>query len=463
MKKITLLFAILKIPVDFLMILLAGIIAYFLRFTPFFTQLKPIYFSLNLRDFLLFLVLADFLTILILALSGLYQVKKIKAVEESSRILVATAAALLVINFSTYLSQNFFVSRFILLVSWFLGVVFLIVGRGILTTIQSFLVRKYKIGLNKIVLVGNGTATQILKHYIRNNPALGYRIVKNFRKLNLQKIEKEMAHLQIDDLILCKADATKKQILALFNLCSQKSVNFRFVPTNFQALTAGLEMETLAGLPLLEAKRTPLEGWRRIVKRIFDLIFGSLFLVLLTPVFLIVPFLIKWDSEGPIFARIPHRVGKGGSIFFMYKFRSMIKGADKIKKELLKFNEREKGKGPLFKMKNDPRITKIGKFLRKYRIDEFPQLINVLKGEMSLVGPRAHEVAEVAKYRKNHKIVFAIKPGITGLAQISGSSDLPFDEENKLDLYYIEHWSLWLDIKILIKTFLFVFTDRSAC
>ena len=412
---------------------------------------------------MLFLVLADFLTILILALSGLYQVKKIKAVEESSRILVATAAALLVINFSTYLSQNFFVSRFILLVSWFLGVVFLIVGRGILTTIQSFLVRKYKIGLNKIVLVGNGTATQILKHYIRNNPALGYRIVKNFRKLNLQKIEKEMAHLQIDDLILCKADATKKQILALFNLCSQKSVNFRFVPTNFQALTAGLEMETLAGLPLLEAKRTPLEGWRRIVKRIFDLIFGSLFLVLLTPVFLIVPFLIKWDSEGPIFARIPHRVGKGGSIFFMYKFRSMIKGADKIKKELLKFNEREKGKGPLFKMKNDPRITKIGKFLRKYRIDEFPQLINVLKGEMSLVGPRAHEVAEVAKYRKNHKIVFAIKPGITGLAQISGSSDLPFDEENKLDLYYIEHWSLWLDIKILIKTFLFVFTDRSAC
>jgi len=139
----------------------------------------------------------------------------------------------------------------------------------------------------------------------------------------------------------------------------------------------------------------------------------------------------------------------------------MIKGAEALKKKLLKYNERRDG--PLFKIKRDPRITRIGRILRKFRLDELPQLINVIKGEMSLVGPRPHQPDEIARYEKHHKRVLLIKSGITGLAQISGSSDLPFEEEVKLDTYYIENWSLKKDIYILLKTFLVLFIDRSAC
>jgi len=463
MKKSLFIYSALKIPLDFLMILLAGISAYFLRFAPVFTRIKPILFNLTLREYFLFLVLGGVFSLIVFALAGLYQTKPLRSIEEFFRVLVATAATLLVITFSAFLSQTYFESRFILIGTWVLAALLVPIGRGILRYIRHTLARKYGIGLNRVVVIGNNEITKEIKRHIQKNPALGYRLIKTYRKLNLDRLEKEINKDEVDDILLGNSHPTKEQVIRLFNLCSQKSINFRFVPTNFQALTAGLEMETLGGFPLLEAKRTPIEGWRRVVKRIFDLSLSIVLFILLSPVFLVVSLLIKFDSEGPVFARMPHRVGRGGEIFFMYKFRSMIKNAQHLKKDLMRLNEREKGKGPLFKLKNDPRVTKIGKVLRKYRIDEFPQLINVIKGEMSLVGPRAHETKEVELYRKDHKAVFAIKPGITGLAQISGSSDLPFDEENKLDLYYIEHWSLWLDIKILIKTFIFMFIDRSAC
>jgi len=463
MKKTSFVFSALKLPLDFLMIVLAGISAYFLRFAPIFTKIKPILFTLTLETYFPFLIFGALFSLIVFALTGLYQVKQLRPIEEFFRVLVASAASLLVINFFAYLSQALFESRFILIITWILSAIFIPIGRGFLRRLRHHLAQNYAIGLNKVVIIGDNEITKKIRKYIKQNPILGYRIVRLYKKLNLEKIEKEIDNNSVDDIILGNSRPTKTQITELFNLCSQKSINFRFVPTNFQALTAGLEMETLGGFPLLEAKRTPLEGWRKIVKRIFDLIFGIIFFIFLLPIFLIVPFFIKWNSKGPILAKMPHRIGQGEEVFFMYKFRSMIKGADKMKKDLMKLNEREKGKGPLFKLRKDPRVTKVGRILRKYRIDEFPQIINVLKGEMSLVGPRAHEIKEVAKYRKQHKAVFAIKPGITGLAQINGSSDLPFDEENKLDLYYIEHWSLWLDVKILIKTSVFVFSDRSAC
>jgi len=463
MKKSTFLYNVLKLPMDFLMILLAGTMAYLLRFAPIFVKIKPIFFELALRDYFSYLIFGALFTVILFALSGLYKLKQAKGVEEFFKVVVATAASMLVINFSAYLSQAFFESRFILIATWLLGILFIGLGRLALSFTKHHLAKKYGIGLNRVVLIGDNSLTLDIKNQIKNNPVLGYRIIKTFKKVDLVRLEKELDRGSVDDLILTNSHPSKRQTMELFNLCSQKSINFRFVPTNFQALTAGLEMETLAGFPLLEAKRTPIEGWRRIVKRIFDFIFGSIFFILLSPIFIAVAIAIKWDTKGPIFARMPHRVGRGEEIFFMYKFRSMITGAKDMKHDLMKLNEREKGKGPLFKMKNDPRITKVGRFIRKFRIDEFPQLINVIKGDLSLVGPRAHEINEVAKYMKHHKAVLVIKPGITGLAQISGSSDLAFDEENKLDLYYIEHWSLWLDIKILIKTFVFMFADRSAC
>ncbi len=155
------------------------------------------------------------------------------------------------------------------------------------------------------------------------------------------------------------------------------------------------------------------------------------------------------DSAGTVFVKL-ERIGERGKTFKLYKFRSMVQNAHRMKESLSEYNERKDG--PLFKIKNDPRITRFGGVLRKISFDELPQLYNVLKGEMSLVGPRPHEPQEVARYSKHHKQLLTIKPGITGLAQISGRSKLSFEEESKLDIYYIENWSLGFDFQIIIKT-----------
>ena len=177
--------------------------------------------------------------------------------------------------------------------------------------------------------------------------------------------------------------------------------------------------------------------------------------------------IIKLDSRGPVFfsrrddGSYLYRVGEGGTPFKYFKFRSMIPNSDSMRyKELADLNIR--GEGPMVKIKDDPRVTRFGKVIRRWSIDELPELFLVFMGRMSLVGPRPHLPEEVAKYENYHRKTLTIKPGITGLAQVSGRSDLPFDEEAKLDIYYIENWSLLLDISILFKTPLAVFKHRAA-
>jgi len=187
--------------------------------------------------------------------------------------------------------------------------------------------------------------------------------------------------------------------------------------------------------------------------------FSFLFLIILLPLFLIIVFIIKIDSKGQIFYG-SKRVGAKGRIIKIWKFRSMVQNAERLKKKLLSQNERQDG--PLFKMDYDPRVTRVGKFIRKWSIDELPQFFNILQGDMSLVGPRPHEPNEVAEYEKHHKKLLNIKPGVTGMAQVSGRSDLEFEEEVKLDTFYIENWSLWIDLIILIKTPFVVLLRRGA-
>lgn len=205
------------------------------------------------------------------------------------------------------------------------------------------------------------------------------------------------------------------------------------------------------------------QTYKKFLKRFLDIVLSLILIILFLPLALVIAILIKLDSSGPIFADVPERVGENGKKFKMYKFRSMIVNAhyllrtDKRFKKL--YEEYQRGN---YKLKDDPRVTKIGRFIRKHSLDEIPQLFNVLKGEMSLVGPRPHEPEEVARYDRHQKQLLTIKPGITGLAQISGRSNLPFDEEAKLDIYYMENWSLSFDLQILIKTIPVVLGRRSA-
>lgn len=194
------------------------------------------------------------------------------------------------------------------------------------------------------------------------------------------------------------------------------------------------------------------------IKRLIDLaggVIGTALLILLTP---IIGIAIKLDSPGPIFVKLD-RVSLGKRITIL-KFRSMIKDADKLKTDLKQLNERKDG--PFFKIKNDPRITRVGKIIRKFRLDEFPQFLGVLTGELSLVGPRPHEPGEVALYPKEFHHIFHAKAGITGLSQVSGASSLSFSQELERDGWYLKHQSLWLDIKIIGKTIAIIFTDPSA-
>jgi exopolysaccharide biosynthesis polyprenyl glycosylphosphotransferase len=202
------------------------------------------------------------------------------------------------------------------------------------------------------------------------------------------------------------------------------------------------------GMPLLRVSAPAFTGVRRVAKGIFDRVAATMIGLLLLPALLVLGFLIKLDSRGPVFY-LQRRVGKDGRTFTMVKFRTMVRDADKLRTELLSANE---GHGLLFKMREDPRITRTGRWMRRYSVDELPQLLNVITGSMSLVGPRPPLPEETRKYGPDVRRRLLVKPGLTGLWQVSGRSDLPWDEAVRLDLRYVEDWSLALDALILWKT-----------
>lgn len=193
-------------------------------------------------------------------------------------------------------------------------------------------------------------------------------------------------------------------------------------------------------------------------KRIFDLIVAILGLVLILPFIPFIALAIKVDSKGPVIVKL-HRVSEGKDIL-VYKFRSMVENAETLKESLADLNERKDG--PLFKIKNDPRLTTTGKWLRKFRLDEFPQLINVLKGELAIVGPRPREPKEAVQYPTEYRDILKLRQGVTGLSQVSGASSLPFMRELELDQSYARNITFWGDLKILIKTILILFFDPTA-
>ncbi|MBI4359777.1 MAG: sugar transferase [Candidatus Jacksonbacteria bacterium] len=216
----------------------------------------------------------------------------------------------------------------------------------------------------------------------------------------------------------------------------------------FTASLTRVDMEAIAGFPFISIRRTPLQGWGKERKRVMDIAVSAFAIILCFIPACVIAICVKITSKGPIFVRLT-RVGEGGKQFTLYKFRSMVRDAEKLKPELMEKNER---KGPLFKMKDDPRVTGFGRFLRRWSLDELPNFYNVLTGIMSLVGPRPHEPEEVIKYRPEQRKLLNIKPGITGFAQISGRSSLDFNEEARLDLYYVQNWNIKMDIAILLKT-----------
>ena len=286
-------------------------------------------------------------------------------------------------------------------------------------------------------------------------------VIKEFNKENESKKER------IDEIIQSDPNLSKVETLRLYDFANEHHVIFRYVADLLEVKVLRTEVSEMAGVPVVEVKKTTLDGWGRIVKRLFDIIISLILIIIFSPIILLTMLMIKLDSHGPIFfskrddGSPVFRVGQGGQLFKYFKFRSMLPGMDSMRyNELIDKNLRKDG--PMIKIADDPRVTRVGRFIRRWSIDELPELFLVLIGRMSIVGPRPHLPEEVAKYEQHHKKTLTVKPGITGLAQVSGRSDLLFEEEVKLDIYYIENWSLLLDLSILFRTPLAVIKNRKA-
>jgi exopolysaccharide biosynthesis polyprenyl glycosylphosphotransferase len=245
----------------------------------------------------------------------------------------------------------------------------------------------------------------------------------------------------------------------------QHHIDYRFVPGNNELYVGNIEVELFHSVPMVAMHQTALVGWGRVVKRAFDVVFSLLAILITSPIMLIVALCIKLSDRGPVFFR-QARLTRSNRVFNVYKFRSNNMTYNGLSPEEA---FKKMGKPELIqeyrangdRLENDPRVTPIGRFIRRSSIDELPQLFNVLKGDISLVGPRALVPDELAKYSRRHTIL-SVRSGLTGLAQVSGRRDISFDERRKLDVYYVQNWSFWGDIIILIRTVWIVLFHRGA-
>lgn len=460
MKRSDLFFAGLLVPIDYLALVLAGWLAYSLRFSSF-SQWLPTVDTIPFGGYMRLVLIAAALWVAVLAATGVFSIRQTRLSAELSKVFFGTSTAVLLIIVTIFFQREFFSSRFIILASWVLALIFLWCTHVLVRSIQRQFYRR-GLGVRQLVVFGKDQTTKDLIEMFHTQPTLGYRVVKHWPDVSLEALGQldELAQQgTIDEVLQGDSAISKAQTLQILDRCNEHGISFRYAADVFDTQAGHVDVGDIGGVPMITIRRTPLDGWGRILKRGVDILGSALGLIVIFIPGLIVAAMIKLDSAGPIFVRLD-RVGQRQRKFTLYKFRSMVRDAHALKSQLLEKNER--GDGPLFKISRDPRITRIGRWLRKTSIDELPQLYNVLRGEMSLVGPRPHEPEEVARYEARHKKLLAIKPGLTGMAQVSGRSTLSFEDEVRLDLWYIEHWSLSLDLRIITQTPAVVFSTKHA-
>ena len=473
-KRSELFFSAVQVPVDAVMIFLASLSAFAIRNLPEIMLLKPKLYNFPLKTYLSVIFTMTPIVILIYAIEGLYNLQVTRKFwHEALKVFSATSIALVVVIVSIFLKREFFSSRFVILAAWILVVIFVTIGRFILRKVQKHFLISRGMGVHQVLLIGSNGKMDKIKRIIEKDRSLGYRIVDHINSGSLQLIRQIRKQMGLDEIIVCDSMLTDSEQEKLIDYCAINNVAYKFIPTTLQ--TARLEAGIFSGEPIIEVRNTPLEGWGKILKRTFDIVASILLIILFAPLMALIALLIKIESffekkkGGPIVYK-NERIGSNGKKFEVLKFRYMKwdmctdpntpEGRQAIEFEKKLIEKKSLKQGPLYKIKNDPRKTRVGAFIERYSIDELPQFFNVLRGEMSLVGPRPHQQREVEKYSEYHRRLLTIKPGVTGLAQVSGRSDLEFEDEYILDDYYIEYWSLWQDIQICLKTVLVLFKRR---
>ncbi len=424
------------------------------RFLPYATAVLPLFVGSNLFVFFLF---------------RLYHVPRATSrVDEFYAIFggISVGTLLFVALAALFLRNSILdlnVPRLMVGYAWALSIMLITLGRWALGAWRDVL-RSRGVAADRVLIVGTGEAARLVAEKIRASAYLGYKLMgfvgeeAGMRRLEgvpvvgrIDALPALLDRFQPDEVIIALPQMSDAEILRVINACQRDRLSLKVFPDVYDIVAAGVTIDDLGGLPLMSIRDSATRGWKTAAKRAMDILGASIALILASPLMLIVAILIKVGSKGPVFFS-QDRMGIDGKLFPMLKFRSMRLDSEAA--------------GPGWTTENDPRVTPIGRLIRKHSIDETPQFINILMGDMSLVGPRPEQPAFVEQFRKlipRYMERHTEKAGLTGWAQVNGlRGDTSIEERTKYDLWYIENWSLWLDIKIIIRTIVKVFFDRSA-
>jgi len=483
MKKQDIIFGIVKILLDFIIMFFSFFLARELRlFSDFLPNINLPIQTISINDLFIYAFLWSMILFFLFSLHWLYKIRIVNSkIKEFLNIILYWFYSFLFFSVVVYLWQWFIfpneIPRLIIWFTFFIGISLILIERLLLNNLQYYLIEKKVFSKNNLLLISNNKNSEIKEILKDIKKARIYKLIwySNSKKIekndlkffNFKNIKSKIQNRKIDEIIFIDSDFSKEELFELWEFTRIFWIRYRYLTNSFDITKTNTELSLINDIPVLELKNTPLSWWNTILKRIFDIFSSFILIIVFWPIMIIISILIKIENyKAPIVFK-NKRVWRDWKYFDLYKFRYMkweycIKDSYKVsdleKKEALDYEKdliekKSTRNWPLYKIKNDPRKTKIGSFIEKYSIDEFPQFFNVLLWNMSLVWPRPHQPREVEKYVIHHKRLLTIKPWITWMAQVNGREKNDFKDEVELDLYYIENWNMLLDFKILLKTF----------
>lgn len=465
-RNVLWLLALTRLVVDVLMVNLSLTLAYSLRFT---APILPLQEVQSWQDYIGFAMIESVVYPVVAAFRGMYHFRHNPSRIDELQTVFTTVSIASVASWaiSAFLFRDFTYSRALMGIAWLLAVGLIWYAHIIQFQVHSILMRR-GIANNSMLIVGTGELGQAILSRIQGSPEWGYKVlgfiangtgsypgsVEGVPILGtLEDVDEIAMRNNVSDIIIAEPHLSSDQIMEIVNRCNKAELSIKVFPDLFRIVSSEAVISDINGLPLINVRDAALRGWRLTVKRAVDVLFSGLVLVLLSPLMLLVAALIKVTSpKGPVFF-LQERVGLDGKPFYVIKFRSMRTDA-------------EVASGPVWAKEGDPRATRLGRFLRRYSIDEFPQFINVLLGDMSIVGPRPERPffvrqfsQSIPRYLERHRE----KVGLTGWAQINGlRGDTSIEERTAYDLWYVENWTLWLDFKIMLRTIVAIFKNSNG-
>ncbi len=450
-----------SITLDILVVIGSFVVAYFIR--SFILKFIPFGEPIELGNYWELMVVITFLWWWIFSLQGAYAFDRFTSLSQEIKTVFKTVFFGTVILLSgAFLLKIYFPARSFIIIFAAVNLLFLILEKTVMCYLTNEL-RKRDYHKKPVIIIGTGKKAREFIKSIKDDPGeeleivgfisekgtnignrvYGADILGDFRNL------KEVLHRYPIDEVIFALSKENLEIGEMLRLCEEEGVTTSIITDFPVSAKTNVQLRIVHNLPLLTLSRVPYSPWQLFLKRITDIVISALALTILSPLFLIIAALVKFTSPGPVFYQW-RVVGINKKPFKSWKFRTMVENADELKAKLWDKNEML---GPVFKIRDDPRITRIGRTLRRFFLDELPQLYSILRGDMSLVGPRPPLVGEVNRFESWHRRKLSLKPGLTCLWQVSGRNEIrDFDDWARLDLEYIDNWSLWLDSKILFKT-----------